>query len=123
MFFSYGDTPRAVHFVIDGIGRYFYLDIDGKERNKSLVKKGGAFASVSTLIEGTPSPFFAQTITSCITATVKYDALIKLSEESIEWATFLRKILENLVLKKEKRESDFLLLSATDRYVLFFTGI
>ncbi len=117
--FSYGDTPHEVHFVIDGIGRYFYLDKEGKERNKSLIRSGGAFASVSTLIEGSPSPFYAQTITPCTTATIKYDDLIALSENNHQWNAFLRKILERLVLKKEKREAGFLLVSAKERYEQF----
>lgn len=117
--FSYGDTPLEIHFVVDGIGRYFYLDAGGKERNKSLVRSSGAFASLSTLIEGSPSPFSAQTITPCTTATINYDDLLALSETSFQWSSFVRKILERLVLKKEKREASFLFMSARERYEQF----
>jgi CRP-like cAMP-binding protein len=119
--FSVGDAPSSVYFVIEGIGRYFYIDKEGKERNKSLVRSGGAFSSISTLIEGSPSPFFAQAITQCTTATIKYDTLIELSENHGQWATFLRKVLERLVLKKEKREASFLLMSAKERYEHFLS--
>jgi CRP-like cAMP-binding protein len=117
--FSCGDKPKDVHFVITGIGRYFYIDKEGKERNKSLVRSGGAFASLSTVIEESPSPFFAQAITQCTVATIKYDALVVLSESNAQWGAFLRKILERLVLKKEKREASFLLMSAKERYEHF----
>jgi len=119
--FSCGDTPYEIHFVIDGIGRYFYNDKEGKERNKSLVRRGGAFSSISTLIEGNPSPFYAQAITPCTTAAIKYDDLIALSEHRGQWSAFVRKIFERLVLKKEKREAAFLLLSAQERYEQFLS--
>lgn len=119
--FSYGDTPDEIYFVLEGIGRYFYIDKEGKERNKSLVRAGGAFASVSTLVEESPSPFYTQAITQCTTASIKYDALIKLSENSSNWNAFIRKIFERLVLKKEKREAGFLLMSATERYKIFLS--
>lgn len=35
--FFCGDIVHQVHFVVDGIGRYFYIDKEGQERNKSLV--------------------------------------------------------------------------------------
>lgn len=117
--FSFGDKPTEVYFVIEGIGRYFYIDMEGKERNKSLVRSGGAFSSISTLINGSPSPFFAQAITQCTTAAINYDVLIELTEHSKQWSSFVRKILELLVLKKEKREASFLLMSAKERYEVF----
>ncbi|WP_245601039.1 Crp/Fnr family transcriptional regulator [Marinobacterium jannaschii] len=117
--FHRGDLVRDVYFVIDGIGRYFYIDEEGNERNKSLVRTGGAFASLSTLVEDCPSPFFAQAITQCSTASIKYDCLIELSRENYNWGEFLRKIYERLVLKKEKREAGFLLLTAKERYEQF----
>ena len=114
--FSHGDYPLEIHFVLDGIGRYFYVDKEGKERNKSLVKPAGAFSSVSTLIDGAPSPFFAQAISACSIAAIKYEDLIKLSESNANWGVFVRKLLERLILKKERREASFLLMTARERY-------
>ena len=79
--FSHGDYPLEIHFVLDGIGRYFYVDKEGKERNKSLVKPAGAFSSVSTLIDGAPSPFFAQAISALTEAiTIWFICQSELSE-------------------------------------------
>ncbi|WP_419905111.1 Crp/Fnr family transcriptional regulator [Kiloniella sp.] len=119
MIFSAADKPLQIHFLIEGIGRYFYIDIEGRERNKSLVKPGGAFASISTLVSGEGSPFFTQAITACCTGAIAYSDLIKLSEQNNNWATFLRRVYENLALKKERREAGFLLLSARQRYEEF----
>ncbi|UXI02605.1 Crp/Fnr family transcriptional regulator [Photobacterium sp. TY1-4] len=117
--FTAGDLVREIHFLLDGIGRYFYIDASGTERNKSLVRKGGAFASVTSLVEGHGSPFYTQTITDCTVASINYLSLIELSEQHHAWSVFLRRIYERLVLKKEKREADFLLLGARQRYEQF----
>ncbi|WP_085909137.1 Crp/Fnr family transcriptional regulator [Kiloniella majae] len=114
--FSAGEKPKVIHFLTHGIGRYYYIDSEGHERNKSLVKAGGAFASISTVVNGEDSPFYTQAITPCETVAIDYDDLIRLSEESKNWATFVRRIYENLALKKERREADFLMLSARQRY-------
>ncbi|MCE0557687.1 Crp/Fnr family transcriptional regulator [Motilimonas sp. E26] len=117
--FSCGDIVHDVHFIIDGIGRYFYIDKEGNERNKSLVRKGGAFSCVNSLVEGSPSPFFTQAITQCTIGSIAYERLITLSKSNCNWGDFLRKVFERLVLKKEKREAGFLLLSAKERYEQF----
>lgn len=117
--FSAGDDIKDIYFLMDGIGRYYYIDKEGKERNKSLVRKGGAFASLKTTIKGMPSPFFAQAINLCSTAFIKYEDLVKLSIEYYGWGTFTRKSLEHLALKKEEREADLLLLTAKERYLKF----
>ncbi len=114
--FSQGDFAYDVHFLLKGIGRYYYIDREGRERNKSLVKSGGAFASISTVVEQSPSPFFTQALTACNTASIKYSHLIELSMRHTNWACFVRVIYERLALKKEKREASFLLLSARERY-------
>ena len=117
--FSFNDKPNKIYFVIEGIGRYFYIDQDGKERNKSLVRTGGAFASISTLVENSPSPFYTQAITQCRVAAIEYNTLVTLAQASPNIMTFLLQLFERLVLKKEKREASFLLMSARERYQIF----
>jgi len=117
--FSAGDITLDVHFMLNGVGRYFYIDNDGNERNKSLVRRGGAFASISSVIEDSPSPFFAQALSDCSVAAIRYEDFVSLSKQNSSWGEILRKIFERLVLKKEKREAAFLLLPAKARYEQF----
>ncbi|ESP92199.1 MULTISPECIES: Crp/Fnr family transcriptional regulator [Pseudoalteromonas] len=113
------DIVTEVHFVLSGIGRYYYLDRDGKEFNKSLVKQGGAFTSIGSLVDNSPSPFYAQALTQCKIASIRYDELVTLAEENTNWGRFVRKVYERLALKKERREASFLLLNAQQRYEQF----
>lgn len=117
--FSCGKVIPDIHFVLNGIGRYFYLDEHGNEWNKSLVQKGGAFACMSSLVEGAPSPFFTEAITPCLTASITYEHLIEFARHGEHWHLLIRRVFEQLVLKKEKREAAFLLLDARARYKQF----
>lgn len=117
--FEAGGFDKQIYFVLSGIGRYYYLDIDGNESNKSIVRQGGGFGSLSTCLDNAPSPFTTQALTPLQTVSIHYSDLIKLSEQHLAWATIVRRILERLVIKKEKRESSLLQLSARQRYEEF----
>ncbi|MCF6438757.1 Crp/Fnr family transcriptional regulator [Pseudoalteromonas luteoviolacea] len=113
------DIVKDVHFLLSGFGRYYYIDIDGKEFNKSLVKPGGAFTSIGSLIAHSPSPFSAQALSECEIASISYQDLIRFAEQNSQWSTFVRRLYERLALKKERREASLLLLDAQQRYEQF----
>ncbi|KZN47757.1 Crp/Fnr family transcriptional regulator [Pseudoalteromonas luteoviolacea] len=113
------DIVSEVYFLIFGVGWYYYIDAQGEEFNKSLVKQGGAFTSIGSLIERQPSPFYAQALTTCITASISYERLLGLSRTNLNWREHVRKVYERLALKKEKREAGLLLLSGQQRYQQF----
>ena len=117
--FTVDDSPESLDFVLEGVGRYYYVDKEGKERNKGLVRKGGAFVSLSSVISGARSPFYTQAISACATAKIRYKDILKLCDNSPNWNLFLRKSYEILTLKKEQREAGFLMMSATERYQQF----
>lgn len=119
MLFEAGGFDKHIYFVLDGLGRYFYLDIDGNETNKSIVRRGGGFGSLTTCLDDQPSPFSTQALTDLRTVAISYADFIVLSEQHLSWATIIRRILERLVIKKEKRESSLLQLSARQRYEQF----
>ena len=114
-----GDRVRHLHFVLDGLARYYYLDIEGREHNKSFCGRGQVLSSTSSLITGVPSPFHIQALTPLTCLTIHYRELIALSETYTAWNRLRIRLLEQLVIKKEQREADFLLLSAEERYRKF----
>lgn len=117
--FHQDDFPDNVYFIVEGRARYFYVTIDGKEKTKSIVRSGGALASMSTLINNEPSPFYTQALTNGVTASIKYLHLIDLADSYPNWNVLVRKMLERLALKKERREASFLLMTARQRYEQF----
>lgn len=114
------DKVENFYFLISGLARYYYLTIDGKEFNKSFAeKKGHLLSSISSVSQATGSPFSVEVLSEFTTLYLPYKKLLELGEEYKQWNDLLLRIYENLVIKKEKREADFLLLSARERYEKF----
>jgi len=118
--FYMDEKVNNFYFLIEGLARYYYLTIDGKEFNKSFAeKKGHLISSISSVTKGTGSPFSVEILSDFTTLHISYKDLLLLTEQYKEWKDLLFRIYENLVIKKEKREADFLLLNARQRYEKF----
>ena len=118
--FRIDDDVKDFYFLIDGLARYYYLTIEGKEFNKSFAEKQGhLLSSISSVSHGSGSPFSVEVLSSFTTLYISYKKLLELGAEHKQWNDLLLRIYENLVIKKEKREADFLLLNATERYEKF----
>jgi len=114
------DIVKDFYFLIEGLARYYYLTTDGKEFNKSFAeKRGHLLSSISSVTKNTGSPFSVEVLSDFITLYISYQDLLYLTQEYKEWNDLLLRIYENLVIKKEKREADFLLLNAQQRYEKF----
>jgi CRP-like cAMP-binding protein len=120
--FYMDDKVEDFYFLIDGLARYYYLTEKGKEFNKSFAeKKGHLLSSISAVSHGTGSPFSVEVLSSFTTLYIPYKKLLELGEKYKEWNDLLLRIYENLIIKKERREADFLLLSARERYEKFLS--
>jgi len=116
------DKVEDFYFLIEGLARYYYLTIDGKEFNKSFAeKKGHLLSSISSVTQRTGSPFSVEVLSDFTTLYISYQDLLILGENYKAWNDLLLRLYENLIIKKEKRESDFLLLNARQRYEIFLS--
>ena len=119
--FRVGDDVKDFYFLVDGIARYYYLTPDGKDFNKAFAyKKGHLLSSISSVIGIEKSPFSVEVLSEEFTVLyIPYEDFINLGYKYISWHKLTLKIYEHLIIKKEKREADFLLLNATQRYEKF----
>ncbi len=117
--FEAGDCVSRIGFLVSGLARYYYLTRDGKEYNKAFALPGQPLTSVIALVTGQPSPFYIQALAPCDCLFMAYEKWVALCEQQPEWALLGRHLLEQLAIKKEGREADFLLLSAQERYEKF----
>jgi len=118
--FYIGDTVKDFYFLIDGIARYYYFKDNGKEFNKSFaLQKGHLISSISSVTQHTGSPFSVEILADFTSLCISYKDFINFGSKNKQWNTLTLKIYENLIIKKERREADFLLLSATQRYENF----
>lgn len=118
--FCAGDKVKDFYFLIDGLARYYYLTEDGKEFNKSFAQEQGhLLSSISAVSKDESSPFFVETLTRFTVLYISYKDFVFLAEKYLEWNRLLLKIYEKLIIKKERREENFLCLNATQRYEIF----
>jgi len=119
--FRVDEWVNDFYFLIDGIARYYYLTIDGKDFNKSFAyKKGHLLSSISSVIKQEKSPFSVEVLSESFTVLyISYEEFINIASKYPQWNKLIFKIYEKLIIKKEKREADFLLLNATKRYEKF----
>jgi len=119
--FDIGDTVRNFYFLIDGLARYYYISDEGKEFNKSFAEKPGhLLSSISSVSqEKQTSPFCVETLSTFTTLYISYKDFIALGTKHKQWNDLTLKIYEHLIIKKERREADFLLLDAKGRYEKF----
>jgi CRP-like cAMP-binding protein len=114
-----GQPVGRIGFLVEGLARYYYLTREGREFNKSFALPGQPLTSVIALVTGQPSPFFIQALDACECFFLGYDALVTLCDQHREWERLARHLLEQLAIKKERREADFLLRSPQERYLQF----
>lgn len=117
--FRAGEVVNELYFITSGLARYYYLSPTGKEFNKSFSTTGQVLSSISSLVTAAPAPFFVQALTACDCLSISYQDLLVLAETHREWNRLCMRLLEMLAIKKERRESDLLLLSAEQRYARF----
>lgn len=118
--FCMGDKVDDFYFLIDGLARYYYLTSDGKEFNKSFAqKKGHLIGSISSSTKDGTSPYFVEALSKMEVLYISYKDFIELGTKYSSWNNLTLRIYENLIIKKERREADFLLLSAQERYEKF----
>ncbi|NQY94855.1 MAG: Crp/Fnr family transcriptional regulator [Campylobacteraceae bacterium] len=113
------DKVEHMYFMTQGLARYYYLTIEGKEFNKSFSVSGNVVSSISSLVLNVPSPFYLQCLTPCSFIQVPFKDFSALTHKNMEFAQLGLRMLERLSIKKEQREADFLLLDATQRYEVF----
>ena len=118
--FYINDIVKDFYFLIDGVARYYYFNDKAKEFNKSFaLQKGHLISSISSVTKGTGSPFSVEILSDFTVIYISYEDFINFGKLNKQWNNLTLKIYENLIIKKEKREADFLLLSATQRYENF----
>lgn len=119
--FDSGDKVKDFYFLVEGLARYYYISENGKEFNKSFAEKPGhLLSSISSVsMKEEVSPFCVETLSEFTVLYISYEAFLELGAKHKEWNDLMLRIYERLIVKKERREADFLLLSAKERYLKF----
>jgi len=114
-----GQAVNDLYFLSSGLARFYYLHPKGKEFNKSFAAANNVVSNITSLTTGQASAFYVQALANCECLCLSYKSLLLLAEQHKDWNALTLRLLEQLAIKKEAREADFLLLTATERYEKF----
>lgn len=113
-----GDRPKDVYFIISGLLRSYYIDINGNDVTRFFMKED-SFCCSETLLKQESSKCCIEALEGCKVLVINGSDLKALIESNIYCMKAYIKALEYSVRYKIERESSFLLKSATERYLDF----
>lgn len=111
-----GEISTEVAFINSGLLRLFYQNDDGKELNKSFITENEFAAAYSAFLTHQPAHLNIQALHKTHLLVANISSVIALFDQYPCWAKLGRILAEQLYIKKETREAEFLLDDAETRY-------
>ncbi len=111
-----GEKVDRVLALQSGVCRVFRVDAEGRETTKSFSFSGQFCAPYAELLTDVPSCSAVQALTQVEALQFPVIPFIRAAETDLEWSQFFRSVAEQTFLEKERREDEFLTLSAGERY-------
>jgi len=117
--FKQGDSDTSIYVVKSGIVKAYYLTLDGKELVKSFIQEGEFIGSLIACNSSEPCTFSLMCLEDCSLLQTRFADLQKAAIDNPAFSSSVIDALLSLAIKKERREFEFLCLSAAERYALF----
>jgi CRP-like cAMP-binding protein len=118
-FLHAGDASTELAFIGSGLLRLFYQSEDGKEFNKGFNTENQFSAAYSAAVGHTPARFSIQALEEASLLVAPIHSVLELFDEHRCWDRLGRILAEQLLIKQEVREAEFLLDDAATRYQRF----
>lgn len=113
-----GGIQKEIYFVISGLLRSYYIDINGNDVTRFFTKEG-SLCCHEILFNKEPSKRCIEALEDCKILVIRDEDFKKLIEYNMYCMKIYIKVLEQSLRYKIERESSFLLKSATERYLDF----
>lgn len=113
-----GDMQKEVYFVISGLLRSYYIDINGNDVTRFFMKED-SFCCSEILLKQESSQCCIEALDDCKVLVINGKDLKDLIDTNMYCMRAYIKALEVSIRYKIERESSFLLKSATERYLDF----
>jgi CRP-like cAMP-binding protein len=119
---SQGEISQSLFFVRQGLLKAVYITAGGKETVKSFLSDGDLIGSLRSCVSGEPSLFSLVCLEDTDIVQLEFRKLQAVAQQDLQASQQLLAILLGLALKKERREYEFLCLSAQERYEALAEG-
>ncbi|MEZ5758638.1 MAG: Crp/Fnr family transcriptional regulator [Emcibacteraceae bacterium] len=114
-----GDDGSCVWFIVSGLLRSYYISQNGEQHNKHFFVPGTFCAPLTSLVAKQPSPVYIGSLKETELLSIDYSRLEQLYLKFPELNLLGRKLVEWAWIGKERRETQLIMLNATDRYKAF----
>ena len=111
------EVESYLYFVESGITRYYVITPEGKEVCLLFTFDNGFMSEMSSFISREPSGCFIETLSETKTWRIHYNDVQKLYTNTKVGNHFGRIALEQLYIRKAKREKSFLIQTPEQRYL------
>ena len=119
--FRQGDRDPHVYFIRSGLLKGYYISEDGKEFVKSFLEPNDFIGSLSSAYLGEECSFSLVCLEPTSLIKVSFDELNTVTKTDLDMANSLIEMLLRFAIKKERREFEFLCLSAESRYKILLS--
>jgi len=118
-FLEPGDKADRFGFIIRGVFRTYRLSPKGEESVKAFRAEGELLGAYAELLQKIPSLTFIEALEDSRVLVFRTADMQALEAGHACWSALARRVAEHQFILKERREQEFLDLSAEDRFVRF----
>ncbi len=118
-FLEPGDPSDRFGFVLQGVFRSYRVSANGEESVKAFRAEGELVGAYAELLQGVPSLTFIEALEDGRVLVFRRSDMEKLEAGHPCWSALARRVAEQQFILKERREQEFLDLSAEERLERF----
>lgn len=115
-----GDPADRFGFVLSGVFRAYRVSASGEESVKAFRAEGELLGAYAELLQRVPSLTFLEALEDSRVLVFRTSQMDQLEAGHPCWSELARRVAELQFILKERREQEFLDLSAEDRLVRFW---
>ena len=109
LFQQASEAASELCFVNAGLMRMYYTTSDGKEINKSFILENSFAGAYSAWLSRTPARFSIQAMEETHLLVAPIEAITAMFDKHVCWERLGRLLVEQLYVRKEQLEVEFLL--------------
>lgn len=114
--FVQGSSNTSIYFIKSGLLKAYYITEEGKEFVKSFLMTNDVIGSLSSAYKGENCSFSLVCLENSNLVEIPFSLIYSHCKTDHHIANSMIEMLLNFSMKKEKREFEFLCVSAEDRY-------
>ncbi|MCF6262725.1 MAG: Crp/Fnr family transcriptional regulator [Xanthomonadales bacterium] len=114
--FVQGSSNTSIYFIKSGLLKAYYITEEGKEFVKSFLLTNDVIGSLSSAYKGESCSFSLVCLEDSNLVEIPFSVIYSHCKTDHLIANSMIELLLNFSMKKEKREFEFLCMSAEDRY-------